>query len=217
MLIYFLIALSVFGMIGIWTLVRALVWNKRANLKLKKPVRFFSVLFLAVMISFCSLYWLFDCYFLERPVHSFTIEKAMDEYGGIKNYQIFDQIDPGFASEKILLVQEYEEDLNEDVLAACYIKTRKMLIGLEKYYANGGAYLINSSIYCGDLIDENFVNGGNAISFPNLWYGIIYPKNRDKIRINGKIPYFHDIHFNGEDYVIWYIEKDAEKAVLRFE
>ena len=211
-IIYSLILLSALGIIGICTFVRLLTRYKRTISRPKSFVRFFSAFLLAVIMSFGSLYWLVDCYFIDSVPHSFTIEEAMENYGGIKNYVIIDQINPDFASEKILLVQE-----NEDVLVACYIKTRKMLIGLERYYANGGAYLVNSRIYGIKLIGEEYVNGGYPISFPNLWYGIIFPENRDKIRINGKVPYFHDIHFNGADYVIWYIDKDAPEAELVFE
>ena len=58
---------------------------------------------------------------------------------------------------------------------------------------------------------------GSSLSFPHVWYGIIYPENSDKIRINGKVPHFHEINFNGSDYVFWYIEKDDPEAVIVFE
>ena len=209
-IMYFLIFLSAYGIVGIFTFVRFLIRYKRTKVKPKSWCRFISAFLLSIIMAFGSLYWLVDCYFIENVPYSFTIEKAMEVYGGIKNYEIFDRIDPEFASEKILLVQK-----DEDVLVACYIKTRKMLIGLEKYYANGGSYLVNKLFT--RVIDEYFVYGGKILDCPNVWYGIIYPENRDKILVNGKIPYFHDIYFKGSDYVFWYIEKDTEKAELVFE
>jgi len=158
------------------------------------------------------LYWLIDCYFLEDVPYSFSIERAMEKYGGIENYEIFDRIDPEFTSEKILLVKE-----NEDVLVTCSIKTRKMLVGFERYYANGGTYLVNDRLFGSGLIGVNYVDGGGTLSFSNIWYGIIYPENREMIRINGKVPYFRDILFNGLDFVFWYIETDGEEANLSFE
>lgn len=211
-IVYLLLLLSALGIIGIYRLVRLIIRYKRTEQRPKSNVRFISVLLLVIIMTFGGLYWLIDCYFIERPPHSFTIEKALEKYekiGGFNSYKILDQIDPEFTTDKILLVQE-----NDDILIVCYITTRKMLVGLEKFYIYGGAEHINIKISGNKLISEKHANGGGILYFPDLWYGIIYPENRDKIRINGKVPHFHDIHFNGSDYVLWYTEKDAEKAEL---
>jgi len=202
-IINILILLSVLGIIGICTYIRIFIRNKRTKQRPGNLVRFISVVLLTVTIAVGSLYWLIDCYFIENVPYQFTIEKAIEEYRGVGNYVILERIDSEFISDKILLVQE-----NEDVLVAYHIITRKMLVGLEKYYAKGEAYLISSSIYGSDLIAETHDSDGIILS-PNFWYGIVFPENRDKIRVNGKVPYLHDIHFSGSDYVVWYIKIDA--------
>jgi len=209
-----LIALST---LGIYFPLRAFIRTKRAKMKFRvRPkkgilIRNISLLVVSVPVWLGSVYWFMDCYAIEGPPYSFSIEDAIDLYGDFEDYIVLDRIDVEYSNQPIVIVQE------NNSLYICDPRTRKMLIGLEKYYISGAYTIVDGKMRFGYLIDENQVHGGSILSFPNLWFGIIYPDKRDHIRINGKVPTFHDIHFNGVDYVLWYIEKDAEKAVLTFE
>ena len=216
-----LILLIIAGAIWILNMIRVMRHKKRVGINWrsepkKVSVRFFSILVISVIITLGSLYWFIDCYLLDDAPYSFSLENAIENYrdvGGYRgNYKLIGRVDPEFKSEPLIFIHDDEDDL-----FVCDIRTRKMLIGLERYYISGGISLVDGEKRFDYLIDENNVNGGTIQVFSNTWFGIIYPDKRDSIRINGNIPYFHDIYFNGADYVFWYIEKKAEKAVLSFE
>jgi len=185
-------------------------------MKPRSPKRFFIVIFfsfiIGAIISIGSLYWLVDCYILDDAPYSFKVENAIEHYGYFDNYKLFDRIDTEFSLDPLIIVQHNEGDLS-----VCILKTRKMLIGLKRYWVRGGIPLVDSKKRFGYLIDENQINGGAILVFPDIWFGIVYPDKRNQIRINGKIPILHDIHFNGTDYIFWYIEKDNSEARLSFE
>jgi len=213
---FLLFILFLFGATGIFTMVRYLVRLKRKKIKLRSCskrllITVFSLLIIATLMSIGSLYCLADGYILEDAPYSFTIEKAIEHYGDFGNYKLVERIDPEFSSQPIVIIQ-HDKDLT-----VCTLKNRQMLIGLKKYWVNGGFTLVDGEERFGYLIDENQVFGGAKKVFPNVWFGIIYPENRDKIRINGKVPNFHEIRFDGTDYVFWYIEKNGEEASLKFE
>jgi len=216
-IIVLLIALFAFGVTGISTMVRSLRQVKQKRIPLRScPKRWlitvFSLLIVAVMLSVGSLYWLTDNYILEGAPYSFQIENAIAHYGDFGNYKVLERIDTGFSLDPIIIIQ------NDDVdLVVCTLKTRNLLIGLKKYWVNGGFTLVDGQQRFGYVIDENRVYGGAIETFPDIWFGIVYPDKRDHIRVNGKIPILKDIHFNGEDYVFWYIQKDGDTANLSFD
>ena len=216
LIILLLFILLIFGATWIFTIIRYLLRLKRKKIKLRScPKRLlitvFSLLIIATLMSIGSLYFLTDGYVLDGVPYSFTIEKSIKHYGYFGNYKLVERIDPVFSSQPIVIIQ------NDKDLTVCMLKTRQMLIGIKKYWVNGGFTLVDGEERFGYLIDENQVSGGLSQAFPNVWFGIIHPENRDKIRVNGKIPNFYDIHFNGTDYVFWYIEKNGEDANLNFE
>ena len=103
----------------------------------------------------------------------------------------------------------------------------KTAFGLDRYFINCEVTLIYDPLDFSvpffsvpeewskkGAIDENRVI--DVPAFPDIWFGLIFSENRDKIQINGKVPHFYDISFNGLDYTFWYIEKDAVRAELVF-
>ena len=216
LIIFLLFVLFLFGATGIFTIVRYLMRLKREKIKLRScpkrlSITVFSLLIVAVFISVGSLYWFVDCYLFDDAPYSFKIENAIEHYGYFGKYKLVERIYPEFSSQPIVIIQHSED------LTVCMLKTRKMRIGLERYWVRGGFTLVDGEERFGYLIDENYVFGGATQVFPDVWFGIVYPDKRDKIRINEKVPIFHDIHYNGTDYVFWYIQRDGEEARLSFE
>jgi len=213
----FIILLLIFGVGCIYSPIIVIRRMKQKKIKLrslakKSSITILSILFVGTIISIISFYWLVDCYILDDAHYSFDIENAIENYGDFDNYKLLNRIDPEFSLDPIIIVQHNEEDLS-----VCMLKTRKMLIGLKRYWVRGGIPLVDGKKRFGYLIDENQINGGAILVFPKIWFGIIYHENSDKIRINGKVPNLHEINFNGTDYIFWYIEKDSAEARLSFE
>ena len=231
-LLFFLFVSSTFcAILYILALVRATreVSNVKQRSEPMKPFAaikifaiFLSIPFIAGIISLGSLYWFFDGYgyFLGQSSYKFSIESALKEYNSSHEYEFFDYFEVEFCEEPILIVQE------DGKLFVCNTQIREMLIGVKKYYVDDAHLLVGSRRNSDALIDEEEACGGYEkwfpyhrrynTWFPNLWYGIVYPENRERIQVNGKTPYFHDIHFDGADYVLWYVEKDADEAVVSF-
>ena len=215
-IVFGLILLISFGVSFVFSEVRIIKRRNREDIewrtKSKKALAgFFSINAIVVIETFGSLYWLIDCYLLDDIPYRFSLDNTIEDYGYFGDYILLGRLDAKYSSDPIIFIQH-----KEDSLSVCMIKTRKMLIGLEKYWVRGGIPLIDGEKRFGYSIDESNVNGGAIQVFPNIWFGIIYPDNRDRIRINGNVPEFYDINFNGADYVFWYIEKDGEEAVLSF-
>ena len=214
-IIILLLVLFIFGATGVFTMVRYLVRFKRAKIKLSSrpkrlSVTIFSLLIIAVTISSGSLYWVVDGYILEDVPYSFKIENSIDHHGYFQPYKLVERIEPEFSSQPLIIIKH---DKN---LILGTLKTRKMMIGLKKYWVNGGITLVDGEKRFGYSIDENQINGGATQIFPNVWFGVIYNDKRDNIRINGKVPITHNIHFDGIEYVFWYIERNAKEAILSF-
>ena len=143
-----------------------------------------------------------------------TIEKAISSSGSNRR-KIIKCIDTTLYPTPIVIGIE-----SDSKLFMCSIKTKEWF-GYTRYDDVGRfIYLIDNLYLDGikpdKLIDDNYVYHDDE-NFSRFWFGIIYPDKRDKIKINNKTPILNDIHFDGVDYIFWYIEKDGEEAVLSFE
>ena len=201
------LALVVFGCIGINMIIRLL---KRAKEKpwfssKKQIIKLISYILISVSTFTFGLYWLLDGFVFEDTNYSFTIEKAIDEYGDFVDYQLVARIDTKFSLDPLFVIKK-----NDNELSICSVKTRKMLIGLKKFWVRGSNLLVDNTESCDYKIDENRIYGGYPENFPDIRFGIIYPDKRDTIRVNGKTPEFYEINFCDTDYVIWYIKKDKK-------
>ena len=67
----------------------------------------------------------------------------------------------------------------------------------------------------GEVVEETYVNIDE--DFPGIWFGVVYPDKRDKIRVNGRVPELYDVEYAGSEYVFWYIAQDDEEPIVSFE
>ena len=67
----------------------------------------------------------------------------------------------------------------------------------------------------GEVVEETYVNIDE--DFPGIWFGVVYPDKRDKIRVNGRVPELYDVEYAGSEYVFWYIARDDEEPIVSFE
>jgi len=213
---FLLFILLIFGATGIFTMIRYLVRLKRKKIKLRLcPKRFlikvFSLLIIATLMSIGSLYLLFPF----SPIDNFfpTVDWAVHYNGSFKSYE---RIDTDVSATPILLASNKR---NENELYIITIETKKTVLGQTKYYVNGSMCIIgdvwNKDKDSVDVIAEKCAYG--IREFPDIWFGVIYPENRDKIRVNGKVPSLFNINFNGADYIFWCIKRDGADATVSFQ
>ena len=185
---------------------------KFSSLPKKALITFLFVLIVSVILMSVSLICIIVFY--PQGNDYATIDEAISGFSPpLTEHKIIERINTDLNPTPIILADE-----NREKLLVYSIET-KQWFGKTRYCVNRIFYLIDN-LYIGgqkpvELIDEN--QAYDIDDFPNIWFGVIYPENRGRIRINGKTPDFHDINFNGTDYVFWYIEKDGEKAILSFE
>ena len=220
-------------LVGIFCTVLSVIYiHNTANVntnksKKKKPLLKFAFLSVSILIMLTGIFC--NLFFLPRgSLHedfSPTIEEAVTEFSPpFTDYVIFDQIETDINPTPITMGYEAPpESTSEDgvtniTLIIYAIKTEEYM-GHTGYFIDRGFRLVDTWIESNgevtELINENYVY--EEETFPNIWFGVIYPDKKDKIQINGNKPEFYDFQFLGTDYVFWYIARDGGEPILSFE
>ena len=180
---------------------RKLIVPKKEQLKRRVTLIVSSALF------FGSLLWMvifnpFDSYYL-------FAENAVSDDGVY--YEFYKRIDTNISSTPILL-----SEVGGMNLSVVTVKTKKSLFGIKKYCSNERIHIVGEydDGEVQEVIDETRVY--HSEDLPDIRFGVVYPDQRDRIRVNGNKPILHDIRCNNQDYVFWYIERDSAEAILTF-
>jgi len=212
------------GTAGIFCFLYKLMHKKSVETKNLAPSRtrrtkLFLALIVSIFIMLSGLFWLINFNPFENDYPTFRLA-VLNE--GFTNLQ---RIDIDFSSVPIVLAESEDGSL----LVFTYTTT-KTPFGLDKYFIKARIWLLSSPLAQDSLRlpvpwipapdNSGEFNESRVCSseyFPGVWFGIVYSDKRNLIRINGKVPSFHDVHFNGSDYSFWYIENDAYDPLLTFE
>ncbi len=154
-----------------------------------------------------------------------TIEEAFDEYqDAFTKYKILHRIDTELNPTPIIL--GYLDCKPPDPVAAA-AQQSLLIFPIDTTEQGGRTYYRISSSFelfriqfkgdtkVGEVVEETYVNVDE--DFPGIWFGVVYPDKRDKIRVNGRVPELYDVEYAGSEYVFWYIARDDQDPVVSFE
>lgn len=195
----------------------------------KKHIKLLIRSFLILLIMLSMLLGGFGCIggapYDMRGSYYTTIEEAFEEYQTeFTRYEILYRIDTELNPTPIIL--GYLDSKPPDPVAAAAqqsliifpIDTKEQRGRI--FYRISHSFELFSVRFNGDtkvdeVVEETYVNIDE--DFPGIWFGVVYPDKREKIRVNGRVPELYDIEYAGSEYVFWYIARDDEEPIVTFD